>query len=281
MYEWALLIFTVCMQAAIGGMLMLALSYKSLSKLGQEQSFRLLKMPLLIIGGLSIVGLAASFAHLGTPTNAFNTIRNIGSSWMSREILFTGMFIGGAVVTVGLALVQKKANHLLLIICTVIGLIDIYCMGAIYANSLVSGWHSLNTFTSFYGTALILGPVVAASCIVPLLREMQGDLAQNIVKNAFYISLFGIAIQVIGVALFGSSIPEVNMIAGNNGIASLENYQSTVVIRWIIEAIGMSVLGYLSVSKSKKVSASFVFIALAVLVFAEGMSRYVFYILGA
>lgn len=281
MHEWALLIFTVCIQAAIGGTLMLAIFYKKISKLGSEEAFKAMRLPLLVIAGLSIVGLGASFAHLGTPTNALNTMRGIGWSWMSREILVTGMFIGMACLTAGLTFIQKKVNPWLLLISSIIGLVDIYCMGMIYSTSLISGWGSINTFTSFYGTALVLGPVLAASFLVPVLKEKQNDLAQGIVKNAFYISLFGIAVQLVGVSLFGSVMPEVNMIAGTNALASLEGYQTTVAFRWIIEAIGVGALGYLSLAKNKKVSLSFAYVALAVLVLAEGMSRYVFYVLGA
>ncbi|MDF1510848.1 MULTISPECIES: DmsC/YnfH family molybdoenzyme membrane anchor subunit [Bacillaceae] len=277
MHEWALLLFTVCLQIAIGGMLTLAIFYKKMNQWGEETAFKAMRIPLIVIAALSLVGLIASFAHLGTPSHALNSIRNLGSSWMSREILVTGLFIGAACVTAGLAFVQKKVHHWLLILSALIGLVDIYCMAMIYANSLVSGWNSVHTFTSFYGTAFVLGPVLVASLLAPQLK----DKAQSLIKNAFYISLGGIGLQLIGVALFGSVLPEVNMIEGTNALASLADYQTTVAIRWIIEVMAVAFLGYLSIAKQEKVSFSFAYVALAVLVFAEGMSRYVFYVLGA
>lgn len=282
MNEWPLLIFTVCLQAAIGGMLILALFYKKLSRLGEEKMFQLTKASLIGIVALSIIGLAASFAHLGTPSNAFNTISNLGSSWQSREILVTGLFIAAAVVTLGLAFVQKKVNFGLVILSAIIGLVDIYCMGAIYANTLVSGWDSIQTYTSFYGTALVLGPVLLVSTLAPGLGKADsGELSQAIVKYSFFISLVGIAVQLIGLALFAASMPEVNMVQGTNALVSLEGYYSTVAFRWIIEVIGVAVLGFLSLSKNKKMPLSLRFLALIALFAAEGMSRYVFYILGA
>jgi anaerobic dimethyl sulfoxide reductase subunit C (anchor subunit) len=119
--------------------------------------------------------------------------------------------------------------------------------------------------------------VLVASLLAPQLK----DKAQSLIKNAFYISLGGIGLQLIGVALFGSVLPEVNMIEGTNALASLADYQTTVAIRWIIEVMAVAFLGYLSIAKQEKVSFSFAYVALAVLVFAEGMSRYVFYVLGA
>jgi anaerobic dimethyl sulfoxide reductase subunit C (anchor subunit) len=265
------------MQAAIGGMLMLWLYYKKISDSGEEKTFRAMRMPLLIIAGLSLVGLIASFTHLGTPTNAFNTIRNIGSSWMSREILVTGLFIAAAFITVGIAIVQKKVNPTLLLVSALIGLVDIYCMAAIYAKTLVSGWNSIHTFTSFYGTALVLGPVLVISFIAPAFKEK----AQSLIKYSFYIAIAGIAIQLVGLALYGTVNHEVNMIAGTNAMAELAGYQGAVALRWIIEVIGVGVLGFMAMAPSKKVSISFAYLALAAIVLAEGMSRYVFYVLGS
>ncbi len=282
MHEWPLLIFTVCLQASIGGMLMLAIFYKKINEMGEDKAFNIMKTPLIVISVLSLVGLAASFTHLGTPSNALNTIRHLGSSWQSREILVTGIFIGATIVTTALAFVQKKVNVWLLIVSTLIGIIDVYCMGAIYANTLVSGWDSINTYTSFFGTALVLGPVLVASLIVSMLGEKErGTLAQSIVKFAFIISIVGIAIQLIGLAVFSTAMPEVNMVAGTNALATLEGYSGTMALRWIIEIIGVAVLGYLALSKDKKLPLAFGYVALVVLFLAEGMSRYVFYVLGA
>ncbi|WP_017754711.1 dimethyl sulfoxide reductase anchor subunit family protein [Calidifontibacillus oryziterrae] len=277
MHEWALLIFTVCMQAAIGGVLMLWLFYKKISGNNEEKTFSAMRVPLLAISVLSIIGLGASFSHLGTPSNAFNTILHLGSSWMSREILVTGLFIGVIFITTGLAFVQKRVNPLLLLVSALIGLIDIYCMAAIYATTLVSGWNSINTYTSFYGTALVLGPVLAATLIAPV---MKGK-AQGLVRYSFYIAIVGVAIQLVGMAVSATVMPEVNVINGLNAMAALEGYQGTVALRWIIEVVGIGLLGVLSMTSSKKISYSYAYVALAAIIVAEGMSRYVFYVLGA
>jgi anaerobic dimethyl sulfoxide reductase subunit C (anchor subunit) len=153
-------------------------------------------------------------------------------------------------------------------------------MGAIYSSSLMSGWHSINTFTSFYGTALVIGPVLAVSLMIISLKD-NSELVHSLIKSAFYISIFGLAVQVIGVALFATTMPEVNMIGGMNALASLDGYQETVALRWVIEILGAGVLGFMSFSNNRKVPLAFAYVALIVLFFAEGMSRYVFYVLGA
>ena len=282
MDEWALLIFSICVQTAIGGMFMLWLFERNIKKNGNEMTFTVLKTPLMIIAALSLIGLGASFAHLGTPTNALNTLRNIGSSWMSREIVVTSAFIGATCITAGLAIVQKIINPLFLLITAIIGFVDIYCMAAIYTNSLVSGWNSINTYLSFYGTAFILGPVLIASFTVPALRaKNMDDTAKNLLRLSFLTALFGIALQLIGVALFPASMTEVNIMAAAAASTSLEAYQGTIAIRWIVEVIGFILLGYLALSPAKKAPIAVAFVALIVIGFAEGLSRYVFYVLGS
>lgn len=281
MHEWALLLFTICMQAAIGGTIVLTVFYKKISSLETEQAFKVMKLPLLVIAVLTLVGLGASFGHLGSPTNAFNTLRNFGTSWMSREIVFTGLFIAGVFVTLGLALLKKKVNFIALLITSLIGLFDIYSMASIYTHSLVSGWDSINTFTSFFGSALVIGPVLGASLIVPMLRDEKYDnLGKTLLKYAFYLSIIGIAVQLIGLAVFATSMPEVSMISGTNALSILEGYQGTVVARWIIEVVGVAILGHVAFSYNGKATAPIAFTALLLLIAAEGMSRYLFYLLG-
>lgn len=282
MHEWALLIFTICLQGAIGGTAMLALFYKKISTLGEEKTYQIFKLPLIVFASLSIIGLAASFAHLGTPLNALNTVRNFGSSWMSREIVFTGVFIAGVFITLALALAKKKVSLAALAATALVGLADIYCMAAIYANSLVSGWNSLHTYTSFYGTAFVLGPVLAAALIIPGLRATEKEnLAGDVVKYSFNILMAGIAVQLTGLAVFATALPEVYMIEGLNAMAVLAGYKGTVAARWLVEIAGAGIFAYLAFSVNKKVQPAVVYAALLVLLAAEGMSRYLFYVLGA
>jgi anaerobic dimethyl sulfoxide reductase subunit C (anchor subunit) len=280
MHEWALLILTICIPTAIGGLLFLTLIHKKIVKMGLDP-YKIMKLPFLVFAGLSVIGLGASFLHLGTPTHALYTIMGIGRSWMSNEIVFTGAFIGLTCLTAGLAILQKKTNPKLMLLTGIVGLIDVYCMGKIYANTLVSGWDALNTFTSFYGTVLVLGPILAASLIAPRLRaEGNEDTGKGFVKTAFLLALAGIAVQAVGVSLFGTTIPEVNMISGTNAMTTLDGYQNTVMMRWIIEIIGVGVLGYLSLAKTK-LSLSIGYVGFVLVLVAEGMSRYVFYVLGS
>lgn len=113
------------------------------------------------------------------------------------------------------------------------------------------------------------------------MKAKNEELAQSFVKNAFYVGLGGMAIQLIGLAIFGITAPEVNQIAEVNALNALEGYQATVAIRWMIGIGGVFFIGYLSMFMNKKIPFYFAYGAFAVLLLAEGMSRYVYYVMGA
>ncbi|WP_313799653.1 DmsC/YnfH family molybdoenzyme membrane anchor subunit [Cytobacillus sp.] len=278
MHEWPLLTFTICMQAAIGGIVMLSIFYNKMKKNGTDP-FTVMKLPLFVITVLSFIGLGASFAHLGTPTHAFNAILGISHSWMSREIVVTGTFIAFVCATTGLALLQKKVNPVLLIFTAIVGIIDVYCMAAIYSNTLVHGWNHANTFLSFYGTTFTLGAILAVS--LSILSLQNNELSKDLLKTAFIVVFAGIALQLIGLATYSSLEGEIRQISGQAAAASLGAYEGTITIRWIIELIGIVVLAYLALAPSKKATYSFVYLALLAIIIGEGMSRYVFYVLGS
>lgn len=277
MHEWSLLIFTVLIPAAIGSILFLWFTYGMLAKTGADMQ-KILKMPLLVIAIASIIGLLASFFHLGSPLNALNVLRGFGRSWMSNEIVFTGLFIGLTCLIAGLAIVYKKIYPVLFLITGLIGLFDIYCMASAYAVTKVNGWDHLNTYVIFYGTAFTLGPVLGACLLLP---AVQGEDKQKMVKWAFTFGIIGVAIQLVGWALFAASTPDIQMVIGENAASKLEPYSGMIGIRWVIELAGLGMLGYLSVTARQKVNYAFIYAALLVFVVAEGMSRYMFYVLGA
>ncbi|TRM11969.1 cyclic nucleotide-binding protein [Lentibacillus cibarius] len=282
MNEWPLLIFTIAMQAAIGGIFMLWVYQLRCKDKENLDMFNLFKIPLVIIAGFSLVGLGASFAHLGAPTNAFNTLRHVGSSWMSREILVTGMFIGLTFITAAWAFYRKKVSPWLLLVTALVGFIDVYCMAAIYSNSLISPWNSIHTFMSFYGTTFILGSVLAVALLATALYRQKMELeAKQFTKVALIIAMMGIALQVIGTALLPVTMTEVNMIEASAITELLSGYTGMVTLRWIISILGIALLFFLAVSSYKKSFAALSFIMLLTFVMSEGMSRYVFYVLGS
>ena len=104
--EWALITFTILAQMSVGSFIVLgAIHYFVVQKSGTKQADELSDRALLAIGPVLALGMAASLLHLGNPLNAYKAVTNLGSSWLSREILFGVLF---AVVGALFALMQWR-----------------------------------------------------------------------------------------------------------------------------------------------------------------------------
>lgn len=283
MHEWALLFFTLMMQAAIGGMCMLWLFQIKLSQtVSQDVLFTTMKKPLMTIAVLSVAGMAASTIHLGTPTHAFYTISNLGTSWLSREILFTGLFIFGTLITLYLSLKNKQVPAGVALVTALIGLADVFVMSSLYSHTFVNGWNSLNTYGAFYGTTLILGAVLVASFITGSLEtSSRSEVALTVIRFGFYAALIGLVLEVVLGVIYGFSIPAPEAIQATPAVEILENLQPAVLVRYLLAFVGVGFMGYLAASKSVKNTAQVAYLALAIVFVAEFIGRYVFYTLGA
>ena len=154
----------------------------------------------------------------------------------------------------------------------------VYCMASIYAVTRVNGWDNVNTYLVFFGTVFTLGPVLAASLMGTTLKS---EMFKSIVKRAFAITIFGIGIQVIGTAVFTVSSADIQMINGTMAIESLSAYSNMITVRWVLEVAGLALLGFLAMASIKKANYTLVYVAVAVLIIGEAMSRYAFYVMGA
>ena len=236
-----------------------------------------MKLPLLTLAVFSIVGLFASFFHLGTPAHAFYTILGFGRSWMSNEIVFTGAFIGLAVITAALVLVQKKTNPLFMIVTGIVGLMAVFCMASIYAATRVNGWDNVNTYLVFFGTVFTLGPVLAASLMsttlkVNFLRALSNGHLRLPIWHWYSSNWYSYSTV---------STPAMQLISGTTAAASLSVYSQMIAFRWVLEVAGFALLGFMAMASLKKVNDYLVYAAFAILLIAEVMSRYLFYVMGA
>ena len=64
-------------------------------------------------------------------------------------------------LTTLIALVSKRIVTAFMVIASLLGVIDLFCMSAIYVHSSVATWMHFNTYVMFYTTVLSLGAIVA------------------------------------------------------------------------------------------------------------------------
>lgn len=281
MHEWSLLLFTVCLQGAIGIMFFITLFQNKLKALSTEQVFQSLKLPLVVTALLSLVGLISSFTHLGKPIRAMNTLFGFGRSWMSNEIVVTSVFIGLVFLCVGLFFLKKKVFMSLVSASAIIGLIDVFCMAKIYSFTLVDGWNNLNTFTSFYGTTFVLGAIFFMASVLPSMKKINESMVTTLLKWSFVFAIFGIGIQLIGLASFAIQDAQTIIIDTISWSEKMAPYLSTILIRWIIELLAIGILGYIVLSSKGISRINIIYVTLILLIGAELTNRYLFYVLGA
>jgi anaerobic dimethyl sulfoxide reductase subunit C (anchor subunit) len=112
-----------------------------------------------------VVGMIVSMFHMHDVTNVLNVLRNVGTSWLSREIWFALGLAGLWRVCLLLAKFAPESRRLLLAleaVTVVAGLGLVLCQAAIYTSvATVPGWHTGWVTWQFFAVALALGPVFA------------------------------------------------------------------------------------------------------------------------
>jgi len=139
--ELPLVLFTVLSQAAVG------VAWVAAFKGGGSP----LRSPALLSAAFLGLALAASLFHLGHPTLAVTALRNLGSAWLSLEILAAGLFF--AFVIVG-AVIQRKIWQVLGLVS---GALMVVASGLTYAAPGYPSYDNALPTLLFFLTAMILG----------------------------------------------------------------------------------------------------------------------------
>lgn len=147
--ELPLVMFTVLSQAAIGLTMMRAVRVTSGGT--TEDS----KKEWLMIAGLMLVGLIGSLFHLGHPLSAPTALAHLGKAWLSREVLFAGLFMGLAAIAVLASGVAGKAFWAWL--GTLLGLGVITSAGMTYAPPALPALNNALPTVFFLISAVLLG----------------------------------------------------------------------------------------------------------------------------
>lgn len=264
MEHLALLIYSICAQAAIGIMIFTAI-YAFVNKEAN------VKKPIIVAAILGIFAAVASLAHLGNPLGAYTAILNLGSSNLSREILATVMFVGITVVTAVVVFVKKDAKSLikgLSCLSALVGLATVYFMANIYLSSSIVAWDSMGTIVEFYSVAFGLGAV--------LFMLIQGKDAMSM-KNIVAIIL-GLALA-SQVAFNASSLVSLGSVGTGTSLASLAilfDNMTLIFIKWLFIVIGAVILIMTEAKENKNVLVN-LGLAAALVVVGQIIGRYLFY----
>jgi len=254
------------MQAAIG-----AIIWAAVVRLKDKEA-PAFKTNTLVALILSVVGMLASLVHLGKPFLAITSLSNLVSSWLSREIFFSGGFFVLLIIFWWLERTDKavSARNVLSWLAGLAGLVAIFSMGQLYRQTVIPAWQSANTLVDFYATALILGAVVLyLTAGKERARLPRLDLA---VLAIVFIQIAFVQNYLAGVgAMAGAGQESAALLAGSYGFLT--------VLRWLL-MLGGIFLVVLSRTDKYASQAGILYTGVGVLLVGAFIGRFLFYVSG-
>lgn len=144
----------------------------------------------LIAGTLTLLGLAASFFHLGHPERAWRSAAMWRTSWLSREVIVLPAFIGAAFM-------YGLANHFRWGLLPFIGVLTLLacvalflCTAMIYMSlKFLQEWASALTLVNF----ILLGAASGFTLAVPLASVLAPNLVEFYAVAAISLTLGALA----------------------------------------------------------------------------------------
>jgi len=141
----------------------------------------LTKIPILIIFITALFAICFAHLHLSKPFLSFTAIRNIETSWLSRELLLNIIYIillSSLTGTLWLIKGNFKLKTILGWLTILAGFGTEYCMAHVYMIPSQPAWNTYLTPISFFLTTLLLGATT-----VPVLLLMDLIFKKSLVME--------------------------------------------------------------------------------------------------
>ncbi len=250
MHEWPLLIFTLLLGAAIGltGIAALFGAFLRAGGMNDGPLAYTLRPPVIAAAVLGLVALAASFLHLGYPLNAPNALRHVDSSWLSREIVGTSIFIGFICLTAFWSIWKGTPNLFMLLVCFIMGIFDTVFMGELYRNTSVTTWMHEYTHVMFIGGVVLCGALLGLMLIGPRAARTSGVPVRWMFAWAAGLSLAAIAAELIVLPSYVSFIETAARKAVVTlpfpAVAVYQQFGDVRCLHWALSLIGGALILY-------------------------------------
>lgn len=287
--EWALLAFTILGQAAAGLMIILMVIRTYVAgKAGIELADQLTARPAYMVVPIMAAAFLASLFHLGSPLNILRALPNLGTSWLSREVVLAVVFVVFAAIYAFMQwrkVGSEGARTAIGWIAAVFAVAYVYAMSMVYMIPTQPAWNTLATPLTFFTGSLLLGALAMAVALVTAptgndkeLTTLVHTILQGLAITA--IVLLGIQFLVLPIYIAYLSTQ------GTAGLQSLElmisSYGSVLFFRLLLIFAGAGVLAaYLyrnaSVTGKEKTLASLAYSAFVLALVGEVLGRFIFY----
>ncbi len=147
-----------------------------------------------MIGACLGVGGFFSFAHLGAKRNAWRALTHLRKSWLSREILYVGLFGAGWLVSI--APLPWQMLIAARTITSVLGVLLIYSMSQVYHLQTMPAWNTWRTTVGFFVTAILLGQSLVLNVLM-IESQFTGINIPSILPAGITIVLLAVELTMI------------------------------------------------------------------------------------
>lgn len=269
-HEWPLVVFTVLAQTAVGAFLIMSLANLVVdSRVGVKDKVTRNMFFVWVLMGL---GFMASSAHLGSPMRAMNALNQVGSSWLSNEILTGSLFFAFGGFYWLLDVLKKGPEGLrkvLMVLGMIAGVAFMYSMVNVYLINTVPTWDTPYTWWSFLLTVLVSGSLFA----LILMHSAQFDSVK-------YSRTIQVVVVVGVIAMIVMTLGQMTALAGINSsvVAASDlvvNMGSLQGIRIALIIVGSAIA--LACVRREKANSAIALVGFAMVLFAELLGRTIFF----
>ncbi len=179
--HWPLAVMLVATQISVGMLLAERLAATGMWAFNTELPVEVTRINALFAFVVGVVGLSIAPLHLGQPLRAWRVFLGLRTSWLSREAVVLGKYVGALAGAVGLLYLPDFVDHVpefissrvaswaaiaLLGIAVLLGIAGLFCSGMIYVATRRQLWRHARTLPRFFGTAVVGG---VGCCVISLL----------------------------------------------------------------------------------------------------------------
>ncbi|BAS26155.1 dimethyl sulfoxide reductase anchor subunit family protein [Limnochorda pilosa] len=288
---WALVAYTLLTQMSVGTFLVYWFSCLAARRESNPEVERLIHRPLPIIAALLVLGMVTSLFHLGRPIMAYRAVTNLGTSWLSREILFTVAYGLLGLLYVGVVSGRVKLSSWTkalgcLVSLTGIGLV--YSMSSIYMIGAVPSWNTMATPVGFFAATLLLGGLITGVAfqtggVAGQPRQPATLIRERVFQWIGLGSILLLGMQV-GALVLATGQLSAQGAAVVGGVASVsESFTALTALYLILAFLGAGFCGALVYGETlksgeRKSLRQLTYVAFALVLASQVIHRFLFYV---
>lgn len=276
MHEFSLITLSTLLQSAIGLSVLLFIYRRAL--LVDAGSHTTTKT-MFVIAAMASAGLLIGATHLGYPLNAINSVNNIQTSWLSREVLFATVFIASVGLLFLLGLVKKTFDARLLGVACLFGVLDIFALANIYQNSSIITWNESYTMALHMGGTILLGSLCTIAYMA-VTRRLTGDIIRALLILIIAVIALRAVCLIELVSSLEAKVQEQGVMFPWNSIAAFRHFESLLITGWalgIASVAGMIFYLYKNKGAFNVKTRPLLFVIIAMVMLYEMLCRIHFY----